>query len=57
MSAHIITQIALNIKFGIFDNLDNRFLNKYEKIEKKNIDIFFTYRLTVIQILCNFIIN
>jgi hypothetical protein len=41
-----------------FDNLKNKFLNKYEKNRnKKNfIDMLFTNRLTAFQIVCNFII-
>jgi hypothetical protein len=42
-----------------FNNLDNEFSNKYEKILKIEIFVwifFFTYSLMVIQILYNFII-
>jgi hypothetical protein len=44
---------------GYLGNLDNKFSNKEKKIlkiEKKSLQIYFsTYRLMVIQILCNFI--
>jgi hypothetical protein len=37
-----------------FDNLENVFLNKFEK--KNYRYVLFTYRLTMFQISCNFII-
>jgi hypothetical protein len=47
-----------SLKMGYFD-LHNEFLNKYKKKVKNEIffiDVFFYFRLMVIQILCNFII-
>jgi hypothetical protein len=37
-----------------FDNFDNEFLNKYKKILKKIIDVFFSFRLIIIQISLSF---
>jgi hypothetical protein len=44
---------------GYLYNFNNKFLNKYEKnlkIEKILWIYFYTYRLIIIQISCNFII-
>jgi hypothetical protein len=38
---------------GYFNNRDNELLNKNKKNYRH---IFYTYRLTVFQVLCNFII-
>jgi hypothetical protein len=48
-----------HLTMSYFDNLDNEFSNKYEKILKIEKTLWIcssTYRLMVIQISCNFII-